>query len=464
MSTIWKEWKALPEKTEVQTRRPDWAVEATIPGAPLVLPAVTRPLRPIHGTDIPRVRPNRTRRHILHGALALAALAAVTVGLRKLRPAAPTIERASVWTDTVRRGPMVREVLGQGTLVPEQMRWIAAPATARVDRVLAKPGAAVTADTVLVELDNSDVQLVALEAERQLAQAKAEQANLEALLNAQQLAQKSVIATLSAEHADASRRARSDQELSARGFIALHDLEMTRDKAKELAGRLSFERRRLRAHKRGMAAQLEAKSSQLQHMVSLVEFRRREVESLRVRAGVDGILQELGLQPGQAVTLGAPLAKVARPDRLQAEVRVPETQVKDVRVGQKAVIDTRNGLIPGRVSRLDPAALAGTVRVDVALEGALPPGARPDLNVEATIEIERLASVLHVGRPAFGQAESTVGIFRLEPHGSDAVRVRVKLGRSSVKSVEIREGLREGDRVILSDMAQWDHVARVRVR
>ncbi len=413
--------------------------------------------------DIPREPPKRWRRRVAYGLVAATALVGATVGLRRLRPAAPAIERGSVWMDTVRRGPMVREVLGQGTLIPEDIRWIAARTNARVERVLAKPGARVQPDTVLVELANSDVQLAALEADRELAQAQAQLANLEASLNAQQLAQESVIATLGSEHGDASRRARADEELSAKGFISDLDLAQSREKAKELGGRLSFEQKRLGAQGKGMAAQISAQRAQIQRMRSIAEFRRQEVEALKVRAGVEGVLQELALQPGQSVAQGAMLAKVARPDRLQAEVRIPETQAKDVRIGQKATVDTRNGLVPARVARIDPAAQAGTVRVDLALEGPLPDGARPDLNVEGTIEIERLPSVLYVGRPAFGQPDGTVGLFRVEPDGHAAARTPVKLGRSSVKNVEIRDGLKEGDQVILSDMSEWDHVDRVRI-
>jgi multidrug resistance efflux pump len=366
--------------------------------------------------------------------------------------------------DTVKRGPMVREVLGQGTLVPEEVRWIAAKTPARVERVLVKPGATVTTETVLLELANSDVVLQSLEADRQLAQAQAELINLIASLKGQQLAQQSVVATLGSELSDARRRARADNELARKGFLSPLEQGQTEDRARELTGRLEFERKRLQAHTQGVNAQVEAHKAQVARLRSIAEFRRQEVEDLKVRAGTNGVLQELPLQPGQSVAGGALLAKVARPDRLQAEVRIPETQAKDVRIGQKAVIDTRNGLIPGHVSRIDPAALAGTVKVDVTLDGALPDGARPDLNVEGTIEIERLARVLYVGRPAFGQPEATVGLFRLAPDGVHAERTPVKLGRTSVKNIEIRSGLKEGDRVVLSDMAQWDHVDRIRIQ
>ena len=311
------------------------------------------------GVDIPRTPPRRGRRYAAYGLLASALLVGATVGLRRLRPAAPTVDKGTVWMDTVRRGPMVREVLGQGTLVPEEIRWIAAPTAARVERVLVKPGATVKADTVLLELANSDVQLAALEADRQLAQAQAELANLQATLNAQHLAQESVIATLGSDLGEASRRARADEELSTKGFLSELDLAQTRERAKELEGRLDFEQKRLAAQAQGRSAQVAAQRAQIERMRSITEFRRQEVEALKVRAGVDGVLQELALQPGQSVAVGALLAKVARPDRLQAEVRIPETQAKDVRVGQKATVDTRNGVIPGRVTRIDPGAQGG---------------------------------------------------------------------------------------------------------
>jgi HlyD family secretion protein len=416
------------------------------------------------GVDIPRTPPNRTKRYVVTGVVAVGALVGITLGLRQLRPAAPTVEKGTVWPDTVQRGPMLREVLGQGTLVPEEVRWIAAKASARVERVLVRPGAVVKADTVLLELSNSDLQLAALEADRQLAQAQAELANLMATLNGQKLAQESVVATLASDLGEARRLAQADEALAKKGFLSDLEQGRTRDRAAELSGRLTFEQKRLKAQAQGIAAQVQAQRAQIERLRSISEFRRKEVEDLKTKAGVDGVLQELSLQPGQSVAAGAPLARVARPDRLMAEVRIPETQAKDVRIGQKATIDTRNGIIPGKVARIDPAAVQGTVRVDVTFSGPLPDGARPDLNVEGTIEIERLASVLYVGRPAFGQPGSSVGLFKLDPDGSGASRTTVKLGRSSVKSVEILDGLKEGDRVILSDMSQWDNVDRIRLQ
>jgi HlyD family secretion protein len=413
--------------------------------------------------DIPREAPRRSRRGVLLAFAGVTTLVLIGVGVGRLRAAAPSVESSGVWMDTVRRGPMVREVLGHGILVPEEVRWITAKSSARVERVLVKAGARVQADSPLLELSNSDLELQALEAERQLAQAEAELANLRATLRAQTLAQKSAIATLGSDLSDARRRARADEELSKKGFLAALDLEQTRDRAVEMNGRLAFEKKRLGELSRGVQAQLTAHLAQIERLRSIAEFRKREVQALKQTAGVEGVVQELSLQPGQTVAAGAVLAKVVQPDRLKAEIRVPETQAKDVQIGQKTAIDTHNALIPGRVARIDPAAQSGSVLIDVTLEGRLPLGTRPDLNVEGTIEIERMPSVLFVGRPAGGQPGAPVGLFRLDKKGG-AVRTNVQLGRASVKSVEIVAGLAEGDQVILSDMSRWSQAERIRLQ
>jgi HlyD family secretion protein len=414
--------------------------------------------------DIPRQRRQRTRRHLSYVLIGAAALVGVSVALRRLQPASPVVGRSTIWMDTVRRGPLVREVLGQGTLVPEEIRWIAAKANAQVERVLARPGAVVRPDTLILELTNSDLQLQALEAERQVAQAEAELTHLEASLNSQELAQESVLATLASELADARRRASADEELAQKGFLSELEHGQTLGRASELSGRVDFEKKRLSALSRGIKAQVTAQRAQIERLRSIAEFRREEVDGLRLRAGVDGVLQELSLEQGQAVAAGALLAKVVRPDRLQAEIRIPENQAKDVQVGQRASVDTRAGVALGRVARIDPAAQGGSVRVDVALEGLLPAGARPDLHVEATIEIERLPSVLFVGRPASSQPGTRAGLFKLDGDGEAARRVNVELGSCSVANVEILSGLAEGDRVILSDMSQWGEVDRIRLQ
>lgn len=414
--------------------------------------------------DVPRAPIQRTRRRLLAGAAGICLLVGLSLGSLALRPAAPSVDRTTVWLGTVQRGPMVREVLGQGTLVPEEIYWLTARSGGMVLRLLEKPGARVESDTLIVELTNSELELAALEAARELSRAEAELVNLEATLNAERLGGASALATLGSELADAERRARADEELGRRGFLSELEQGQTLGRERELRGRLAFERKRLDALARGMTAQLAAQKAQIERLRSIADFKREEVERLRVRAGVDGVLQELSLEQGQSVAAGALLGKVVRPDRLKAVVRIPETQTRDLQIGQTASIDTRNGEVAGHVTRIDPAARAGSVHVDVALDGPLPPGARPDLNIEGTIELERLASVVFVGRPAVGQPGTTVSLFKLDPDGNGAERTQVQLGRSSVANVEVLSGLREGDQVILSELSQWDEVDRIRLR
>lgn len=417
--------------------------------------------------DRPRAPTSRWRRHhklAIAAIVGIAAIVMVTIALRRLRTAAPTVERSAVWIDTVRRGAMLREVKGQGTLVPEDIRWITATATARVEHILLRPGAQVKADSVLVELINPDLELQALEAARQLGAAEAELVNLQASLQTQQLAQRSVVASLHSQLGDAQRRATADEALSRRGFLSALEMAQSRDRASELDGRLAFEKQRLGVQSKGKRAQVAAQRAQLERLRSIADFRNGEVARLKVRAGIDGVLQELPLQPGQAVSVGTLLAKVASPERLKADIRVPETLAKDVQKGQPATIDTHNGVISAAVTRVEPAVQGGTVLVELALLGPLPPGARPDLSIEGIIEIERLSDVLYVGRPAFGQPGSTVSLFRLDADGEGAQRVSVKLGRSSMRTIEVAFGLRQGDRVVLSDMSQWDAVDRIWLR
>lgn len=388
----------------------------------------------------------------------------MTVALSKLDRATPTVEASTLWIDTVARGEMLREVHGPGTLVPEQIRWIAAVTAGRVERKHVEPGAKVTAATVLVELSNPDVELQALEAQRQLSEAEAALVNLRASLETQRLNQQSVIAQVRSERNDAKRTVDVAHGLAEKKLIASTDLERAKDKMAELEERYTIEQDRLRVHTDAMAAQLDVQRSQIAHLREILAFRHQQVASMRVVAGADGVLQELPLEVGQWAMSGTTLAKVIEPGRLKAVLNIPETQAKDVVIGQRASIDTRNGIIAGRVVRIDPAARNGTVSVDVALDGALPPGARPDLTVDGTIEIERLPNALHVGRPAYGQANTAVELFRLEPDGRAATRVRVQFGRGSVRSIEIVDGLREGDQIILSDMSQYGDHPRVRLR
>jgi multidrug resistance efflux pump len=429
----------------------------------IVKPDLPRVTPRVGSMDIRRAPPRRARRRLVL-ALAVSALTiGLTFGLRRMRAAAPSVDRGTLWIDTVKRGSMLRQVQGQGTLVPTEIRWITAVSPARVEAVRVRAGTPVQADTVLLDLSNPDVELQALEAERQLSQAQAELVNLEASLSNQRLAQESVVASLASETQQANRRAAADNELARKGFLSDLEMAASRDGAATLAGRHRFEEKRLGALARGIAAQVTAQRQQVERLRAIAQFRRTALEQLHVRAGVEGVLQELSLQPGQSLSAGAVVAKVARPDRLKAEVRIPETQAKDVRLGLSATIDTRNGVVTGKVARIDPAVVSGTVTVDVTLTGALPPGARPDLSVDGVIELERLDDVLYVGRPAFAQQDTPIKLFKLDDE-DDASRVEVKLGKTSVRTVEVRGGLGEGDRVVLSDMSQWEQAERIRLR
>jgi HlyD family secretion protein len=394
----------------------------------------------------------------------VAALAVTTVGLSRLKPAAPTVEAGTLWMDTVRQGPMVREVRGPGTLVPEQIRWVSAIAPGRVERKLVLPGARVNAGTVLLELSNPDVQIQLLQAERQLTDAQAQLVSLKTTLETQKLNQEGVVANIRSEYRDALRKAASDSSLAAQDLISSAEYARSKDKAVEYTARIAVEEQRLKIYTENIQSQLDVQQAQVARMRAIAEFQRGLVNAMVVRAGAEGVLQELPIEVGQWAISGATLAKVVQPEKLKAVLRIPETQARDVGIGQNAAIDTRNGIVNGHVIRIDPASQNGTVTVDVALDGTLPKGARPDLSVDGTLEIERLDNVLHVGRPAYGQANSTVGIFRVVPGTSEAERVRVELGRNSVNTIEIIRGLNKGDVVILSDMSRWDAVDRVKLK
>jgi len=413
--------------------------------------------------DIPKAKKPRRKPWLLAigGAFALIL---VTVGLGRLRPAAPSVDRASVWLDTVKRGPMVRQVKGAGTLVPEYIRWLTADTAGRVERIHVRPGATVKADTLLMELSNPDVQLQMLEAERQLASAEAEFIQMRMTLETQRLAQEASVATLTAESSDAERRATANTALVEKDLIPTLEARQAGERAGELTRRLELERKKLSVVASSMRDQLIALQGQVERLKAVARFRRTQVESMKVLAGEDGVLQELPLELGQWVTPGVLLAKVVKPERLKAELRIAETQARDIVQGQKALIDTRNGVVEGTVARVAPAASQGTVRVEVSLPDELPKGARPDLTVEGTVELERLGNVLSVGRPAGAQPNGTMSLFRLMPGSDEAVRVPVQLGRGSVNAVEVLQGLAEGDQVVLSDMAAWDAVERVRLR
>jgi HlyD family secretion protein len=416
--------------------------------------------------DIPRsgqAEKRRMRRNILIVA-GIAVISLVTFGLSRLEPAAPTVAKETVWIDTVKRGEMLRQVRGPGTLVPEDVRMISAPVEARVERIPALPGVEVQADTVLLEMADPQIAQAALEAEAQLKAAQADFTDLKAQLESQLLNQQSQVNSAESASAQANLQEEADEKLAKDGLIPELNLKLSRLKAEQLAKQAKIERQRFTQSKSSSAAQLAAQRARVEQMQALYELRLRQVESLKVRAGIAGVLQELPVQVGQSVSPGTLLARVAQPTRLKAELRIPEVLAKDVLRGQKAFIDTRTGTpIPGEVMRVAPSSQDGTVIVDVALTGPLPKGARPNLSVDGTIEIERLPNVLYVGRPSVGQANSKIELFKLNEDGKTAQRVQVELGRTSVNTVEIVRGLNVGDRVILSDTSAQDGYDKIRL-
>ncbi len=413
--------------------------------------------------DIKREPAKRGRKRILYGGLALAAIVATTLGLRGLKPAAPRVDRAAVWIDSVQRGPLVIEVRGPGTLVPERIRYISAVTAGRVEKRLAEPGQEVHPETVLLELSNPDVQLEALESERQLTVAQADRVNLKSTLESNRLNQEAAVAGAKAAYQDARRTAEASKELAEKELISSMEASRAADRVEELETRYKVEEQRLAVITAATDSQIVLQQAQVGRLLAVTDFQRGRVRSMVVKAGANGILQELPLEVGQWAQSGATLARLVEPGKLKAVLRIPETQAKDVVLGQPAAIDTRNGVVQGKVMRIDPAVQNGTVTVDVSLEGELPRGARPDLSVDGTIQVERLDNVLHVGRPAYGQANSTVGLFKLVGDGTEAVRASVRLGRTSVNTVEILGGLQPGEKVIISDMSRWDAFERVRV-
>ena len=400
---------------------------------------------------------------ILYGGAGILAILLVTLGLSRLKPAAPTVERGSVWIDTVKRGPMLRQVRGLGTLVPEEIRWIPAETTGRVEKIVLRPGTQVKADTVILILSNPQVELDSLDANWQLKAAEAEAVDLKVRLESQQLDREAVAATATANERQSRLQADADQTLAKDGLVSDINLKISQSRAEEQTKRLALEERRLEISEEAVKAQLAVQEARLEQLRGLASLKRRQLEALKVKAGIDGVLQQLPVEVGQQIATGAILAKVTVPGRLKAELRIPETQAKDIQIDQPANIDTRNGVVNGHVVRIDPAVENGTVKVDVTLDGPLPKGARPDLSVDGTVELERLADVLQVGRPAFGQEQATVGLFVLDADGREATRRQVKLGKSSVNVVEIVEGLQEGEKVILSDTSAWDAHDRLRI-
>jgi HlyD family secretion protein len=412
--------------------------------------------------DIPRPE-NRKRKRIrqiaIGGGTALL-LVVITIGLARLEPAAPSVARASVWVDTVRQGEMLRQVRGPGTLVPREIRWIAAQSAGRVERVIVRPGAVVEADTVLAELSNPDLMRETEEARYELEAAKAELTELELRLRSEQLDQRAAVASASAAYEGA--RLQAEAERTA-GVVAVLTVRRSELLAEQLKVSFDIEQERLAQFAASIDAQLAARHARLAQDQNAYERVLEQVEALSVRAGIAGVVQQVLIEEGEQVQPGANIARVARPDELQAELRVPETQARDVVIGQLVDVDTRNGIVAGRVARVDPAVREGTVQVDVELTGKLPRGARPDLSVDGTIEIERLPNAVHTGRPAYGQPNSTITLFKVVEEGEYAVRVPVELGRTSVNAVEIVQGLVPGDEVILSDTSAWDDNDRIRL-
>jgi HlyD family secretion protein len=415
----------------------------------------------------PNAAKEKRRKRIIYATIAGVVLVAITVLISRLKPAAPTVDRNLVWVDTVKRGPMVRQVRGLGTLVPEEIRWIAARTQGRVEKIILRPGAPVEPGTLIVELTNPDVISAAANAKSQLAAAEAQLAGLRVTLESGLLQSESAAAQAKSTFEQARLQAEVNDELFKDGLVSPVQMKLSRVAADEAATRYEIEQKRYAFAKDSIKPQLAVQEAEVERLTSLYKLRTEELDALQVRATTTGVLSALGtpalpIEVGAQVQPGNNIARVADPTKLKAEVKVAETQAKDIAIGQLATIDTRNGLVEGKVGRIDPAVQNGTVTVDVFLTGALPKGARPDLSVDGTIELERLNDVIYVGRPAFGQERSTVNLFKVAENG-EAIRTPVQLGRSSVNTVEIVSGLQPGDRVILSDMSAHDSADRIKL-
>lgn len=411
----------------------------------------------------PEVIRRRKLRRAAYVAAGLLVLALASVALARMEPAAPLVERGTLWIDTVKRGPMVRQVRGLGTLVPEDTRWLASLTEGRVERILLRPGATVTADTVVLELSNPGVEQEAINARLALQSAEAALISLRVQLQNEVLTQQATVATARSEYTQAQLEADANATLVEQRLLGTLVYRQSLTRAEALKTRYEIEQKRLATAEESSEARTRVQQAAIDQAQAVLELREARLAGLRVRPGFAGVLQQVGVEVGQQVAPGQNLARVADPARLKAALRISETQAKDVDVGQRADIDTRNGIIAGMVSRKDPAAVNGTVTVDVTLTGPLPRGAVPDLSVDGTIELERLDNVLTVGRPAFGQEQGTISLFRLDTEGIGR-RVQVGLGRSSVNTIEVTSGLSAGDQVVLSDMSTWDGTDRVRIR
>lgn len=412
-------------------------------------------------------RPSQARkkkiRRILYISLAVIVVGGISLAVSKLKPAAPTVDRAVVWIEAVKRGDIPRQVRGSGTLVPEDTRWVNTQTSGRVERIVLRPGAQVTPDTIILVLSNPELKQTVQDAQLAYQSAQAALANRKAELQSALLSQEAATASIETNYKQADLDLQANEVLYKELLISELTLKQKRGLAGELKNRLSLEQRRLEITRQGMSSQLAPQESDVNQRKANWELRRRQLDDLNVRAGMSGILQQVPVERGQQVGPGTNLARVANPSNLKAELRIAETQTKDIRIGQFAEVDTRNGVVKGHVSRIDPASQGGTVGVDVVMDGPLPPGARPDLSVDGTVLLERLTNVVFVGRPAFGQENSTVTIFKVQPNG-EALATKVKLGRASVNVIEILEGLQPGDQVILSDMSQFDAFDRVQLK
>ncbi|MGA2592577.1 MAG: HlyD family efflux transporter periplasmic adaptor subunit [Bryobacteraceae bacterium] len=417
--------------------------------------------------DVPRKDAAKKRliKRIVIGVVVVGAIVGISIPLSRLKQAAPSVELSTLWPDTVRRGPMVREVRGLGTLIPEDTLLVPATTDGRIEKILIKPGTPVRPDSVILVMTNPELQTQLLDAEYTLKAAEASYTDLRVTLEKQGLDLQATAAQVSADYHSAQLKAERDDALVKEGLVAQVDAKISQVTANELSTRNQIEEKRLSINQESVEAQLAAQKVKVDQLRAEYKLKQDQVAALSVRAGAEGMLQALPtpVEEGQKVMAGTALGKVAQPSHLKAELKIAETQAKDVTIGQPAVIDTRNGLVKGQVSRIDPAVLNGTVTVDCRLEGPLPAGARPDLSVDGTIELERLDDVVFMGRPVFGQAESTVSLFKMEPDGTYANKIQVTLGRASVNTIEVRKGLNVGDRVILSDMSAWDNYDRIKL-
>jgi HlyD family secretion protein len=416
--------------------------------------------------DIIRDTAPKKKKKVIQYSVIAGVLIVITFGLQQLKPAAPSVERATVWTDTVQHGTMVRQVRGPGTLVPEQMRFITAVTAGRVERILSLPGTTVDANDVIIEMSNPDVEVQRLQSQQQLSSAEAALIQLRSSLQTQRLTQAGLVAQTRTQYLTARRAFETNQRLFEVNpqLVAKNDFDQTRDLAEELEKRVGLEQERLQVLESSVDEQIAAQEAQIQRLRSIVDFNETRVASLRVSSSVGGMLAELPLDEGQWVQSGGMLARVVVPGRLKAEIRIPQTQAQDIAVGQVAYIDTRNDTIEGQVVRIDPTVQNGTVTIDVALPSDLPRSARSDLSVDGNVVIQRLDDVTYVGRPAYGQANQRVGMFKITPDGQFAERINVRLGASSVNDIQVLEGLSEGDVVILSDMSNWDGFDRVKLK